>query len=236
MRKWLLWVLLGCAAHVASAEEFTGRVIAVLDGDTVIVARDSGPPVKIRLAEIDAPEVAHGSPPSSQPAQAGGEESRLSLSELVLNKQVMVNVQTVDQYGRLVAHLTADGKNINQEQVRRGMAWEYSNYHSNQTYIALQNEAQQARRGLWAQANPQPPWEWRKAHPSDLPVPATAPKVARQHAVATGQRCGSKRHCAQMSSCEEARYYFTQCGVKTLDRDGDGIPCENLCPQKDRPK
>jgi len=232
MRKWLLLVLLGCAAHAAQAEEFTGKVIAVLDGDTIMVTRDGGAPVKVRLAEIDAPEVAHagtgGMPPNSQPAQAGGMESKQSLAELVLNKQVSVNVQTVDQYGRFVAHLTADGKSVNEEQVRRGMAWEYSNYHSNKTYIALQSEAQQARRGLWAQDGPMPPWQWRKLHAADTP-PAQPPQPITSAPSTGSYTCGSKRHCAQMSSCDEARFYLTHCGVKSLDRDGDGTPCENLC-------
>jgi micrococcal nuclease len=232
MRKWLLLVLLGCAVNAAYAEEFTGKVIAVLDGDTVMVTRDGAPPVKIRLAEIDAPEVGHTGMGDAQNAQAGGVESKQSLSELVLNRQVSVNAQTVDQYGRLVAHLTADGKSVNEEQVRRGMAWEYSNYHSNKTYIALQSDAQQARRGLWSQDSPMPPWQWRKLHPTDMPLPAQ-PRPSTTPAPSTGNyTCGSKRHCAQMNSCDEARYYLTRCGVKSLDHDGDGVPCEKLCGGK----
>jgi micrococcal nuclease len=85
---------------------------------------------------------------------------------MVLGKQVKVVSQAVDQYGRLVAHLNVDGLDVNAEQIRRGMAWEYSSYHSNQVLITLQNEAEQAPPGLWTQSNPTPPWEWRKQHPS----------------------------------------------------------------------
>ena len=212
LRTPILLLLLACSPGVACAEEFFARVVTVLDGDTVLVLRANAL-VKIRMAEIDAPEK----------DQAYGMASRQSLSELVLKKRVQVDTQAVDNYGRLVAHLVVDGRSVNEEQVRRGMAWEYSNYHSNKVYTALQNEAQQAKRGLWAQASPTPPWQWRKTHPATLPP---------QHAAAQDYSCGSKRHCAQMSSCNEAYFYLTHCGVKTLDHDGDGVPCESLCAAK----
>jgi endonuclease YncB( thermonuclease family) len=199
----------GAIPPSAPGQEFTAKIIAVLDGDTVLVRRENGL-VKIRLAEIDAPEK----------AQTFGETSKHSLTGMVLGKQVKVISQAVDQYGRLVAHLSVDGWDVNAEQIRRGMAWEYSNFHSNQTLIALQNESRQASRGLWAQSNPTPPWEWRKQHPSS----GTA-----RLAPTPDPGCGNKKHCSEMSSCEEAKYYLTQCGVKSLDGNGDGVPCEKLC-------
>ena len=184
MRAWMLFPLLACIFGSARAEEFTSKIIAVLDGDTVLIRRASGL-VKIRLAEIDAPEK----------AQAFGETSKRSLSDMVLGKQVRVASQAVDQYGRMVAHLSVDGLDVNAEQIRRGMAWEYSNFHSNQALIALQEDARKAPRGLWAQDRPTPPWIWRKQHPSILPVAthtaATSPDPA----------CGNKKHCSEMSSC-----------------------------------
>ena len=205
-----------CISGWAQSTEFTAKVIAVLDGDTVLVRRASGL-VKIRLAEIDAPEK----------VQTFGETSRQSLSDMVLGKQVKVVSQAVDQYGRRVAHLSIDGLDVNAEQIRRGMAWEYSNFHSNKTLIALQTEAQQAPRGLWAQNNPTPPWEWRKLHPSTNP--GTVATATADHAAKPNAGCGNKKHCAEMSSCEEAKFYLTQCGVKSLDGDGDSTPCEALC-------
>ena len=228
MRTALLLLWMGCTAAAAHAEQFTGKVVAVFDGDTVMVARSNGPPVKVRLAGIDAPEVGHagmgGKPPNSQKAQQGGMASKRSLSELALHKQVSVNSRTTDSYGRLVAHLAVDGKSINEEQIRRGMAWEYSSHHSDKAYLALQSEAQLARRGLWAQSNPTPPWEWRKQHPG---------MGTARRAPTPDPGCGNKKYCPEMSSCEEARHYLTRCGIRTLDSDGDGTPCERLCaPQK----
>jgi micrococcal nuclease len=215
----LIYVLLLCASSLVQGEEFIARVIAVLDGDTVLVLPESGGrhPAKVRLAEIDAPEK----------QQAFGEESRRSLSGMVLGRRVRVVSQAVDVYGRLVAHLDLDGLDVNAEQIRRGMAWEYSNYHRDHALVALQAEAQQARHGLWAYGNPTPPWEWRKLHPNALPAQSAiaVPSVA----MSSAPSCGNKMHCAEMTSCEEARYYFTQCGIQTLDGDGDGVPCEKLC-------
>jgi micrococcal nuclease len=211
----------GAIPPSAPGQEFITKVIAVLDGDTVLVRREGGL-VKIRLAEIDAPEK----------AQTFGETSKHSLTGMVLGKQVRVVSQAVDQYGRLVAHLSVDGLDVNAEQIRRGMAWEYSNFHSNQTLIALQNESRQASRGLWAQSNPTPPWEWRKQHPSTFstqPNAAVSSVTAHANTTSHDSGCGNKKHCSEMSSCEEAKYYLTQCGVKLLDGNGDGVPCEKLC-------
>lgn len=203
--------LLLCAFS-AQAETFTTQILAVLDGDTVLVKRGTGT-LSIRLAEIDAPE-------KSQPF---GETSKKSLSELVMGKSVQVVSQTMDQYGRMVAHLSVGGLDINAEQIRRGMAWEYSNHHSNKVLIALQKEAQSVPRGLWALNKPIPPWDWRKAHPYQ--EPASAPTATTP----LGMSCDSKKYCNQMTSCDEAKFYLTQCGIKRLDGNGDGVPCESLC-------
>ena len=190
--------------------EFTAKVIAVLDGDTVLVRRN-GSLMKIRLAEIDAPEK----------SQDYGFVSRDALADMVLHRQISFHTLVVDKYERTVAQLMVNGFSVNEEMVRRGMAWEYSNYHSDRRYIALQQEARRARRGLWVKPDPTPPWIWRKQH---------AAKTDPSSVLAPGEyTCGSKRHCSQMRSCEEAFYYFTACGVKALNPSGDDVPCKKLC-------
>ncbi len=223
MRLFLL-LLAVVACHPVHAEEFNAKVIAVMDGDTILLLRD-GKQLKVRLANIDAPEK----------AQEYGTQSRQALLNMVLKKQVRVNSQAMDNYGRMVAEVSVDGRSVNAEQVRSGMAWEYSHFHSNKHYLALQSEAQQARRGLWAQAeSPLPPEQWRKMHPAVAPAPqqhakSAAPVAARDAA------CSNKHHCEQMSSCDEANFYLRQCGVKTLDGNGDGVPCDDLCESRRRP-
>lgn len=211
-----LALLLCCLVVLpARAEEFDGKVIAVMDGDTVLVLRGEQR-IKVRLANIDAPEK----------AQPFGSESRDALVKLVLKKQVRVRNEAMDNYGRMVAELSVGGRSVNEEQVRRGMAWEYSHFHHNKKYLALQSEAKRARLGLWGQAEPpQPPEQWRKAHPNSMPDAAHGKPDAAQRDPA----CGKKHQCSQMQSCEEARFYLKQCGVKSLDGNGDGVPCEELC-------
>ena len=219
--KALLAALCCCLALGARAETFNARVIVVMDGDTVMVLRD-GKRLKIRLANIDAPEK----------AQAYGKQSRESLLEMVGKRQVQIESRAVDQYGRTIGLISADGLDVNREQVRRGMAWEYSHYHTDQTYIALQSEAQRAHRGLWSQSNPQAPWRWRKSHPSAKSgTPIRPPVLFRPPTpvMLYDMECGRKHRCSEMISCDEARFYFTRCGVKTLDGNHDGEPCENVC-------
>jgi endonuclease YncB( thermonuclease family) len=204
---------------ITNAEEFDAKVIVVMDGDTVMVLRD-GKKVKVRLANIDAPES----------DQAFGKESRDALANMVLKKQVHVNSKAVDSYGRLIAEISIDGKSVNESQVKKGMAWEYSHYHSNKRYLSLNKQAQQARVGLWANGiQPISPEQWRRTH-------LAKSRASKNASSAQGNAaCGRKHLCSQMISCEEAKVYFTQCGVKALDGNGDGVPCESLCsPDKVR--
>jgi endonuclease YncB( thermonuclease family) len=139
-------------------QTFTGRVLAIADGDTITVLDSANTQHRIRLEGIDAPE-SH---------QAFGEQSRLSLSEMIFGKDVSVTYQKIDQYGRLVGKITLDGKDINLEQVKAGMAWHYKFYEAEQTaedrelYARAEAEARAARRGLWQDPNPIEPYQFRK--------------------------------------------------------------------------
>jgi endonuclease YncB( thermonuclease family) len=216
----LLFALACGLALAAQAEVFSGKVVAVFDGDTVLALRD-GKPVKVRLLNIDAPEK----------EQAYGRQSRQSLQQLVGKRVVQVDTRAVDQYGRLLGTLSLDGVDINQEQVRRGMAWEYSFHHADRPYVVLQHEARQARVGLWAQDDAQPPWQWRKQHPAKhYGRGKAAQELPRDKPVMLyDMECGRKSRCSQMRSCEEARFYLNYCGVGSLDGDHDGEPCKALC-------
>ena len=132
-------------------------------------------------------------------------------------------VSKIDDYGRSIGVVTVAGVNVEAEQVRRGLAWVYRHYSDDARLLALEAEAKAARRGLWAEANPIPPWEWRHGGKAEK-----APATRSESAVFTG-RCGTKRTCGEMTNCEEARFYLTQCGLSRLDGDKDGTPCEALC-------
>ena len=141
-----------------STQTLTGRVVAIADGDTITLLDSANTQHRIRLEGIDAPE-SH---------QAFGEQSRLSLSEMIFGKDVSVSYQKIDQYGRLVGKIILDGKDINLEQVKAGMAWHYKFYEDEQTpedrelYAKAEAEARAARRGLWQDPNPPEPYQFRK--------------------------------------------------------------------------
>ena len=229
--KHICWLIVALCVmslqQFAVAQEFSTKVIAVLDGDTVLIRRGNGVQ-KIRLAEIDAPEVSHagGQTPGSQQAQPYGELSKRSLSEMVLGKQVLVVSEAVDRYGRMVAHLFLNGLDVNAEQIRTGMAWEYSHYHGNKALVALETDARQAGRGLWASSLPTPPWDWRRLHPDTYNKSVRSEVLPHPPSAAA---CSPRKHCSVMTSCEEARRYMQLCGAGTMDGDGDGVPCESLC-------
>jgi len=141
---------------------FADTVMKVKDGDTVVIAPDGGCAFyTCRLYGIDAPETAHG----RKPAQPYGEEAKAYLKRLVLGQTVEV-IKTGDRtYNREVCILRKDGLNINIEMVRYGFAWAYRRYLRRpyaSEYIEAEEEARAHRLGIWKQANPQPPWEFRK--------------------------------------------------------------------------
>ena len=136
-------------AHCAYAE-VSGKVIGISDGDTLTLL-SGREQIKVRLTEIDAPEK----------AQLFGNRSRQSLSTLCFNKTATLDDQGKDRYGRTLARVYCDGIDANAEQVRRGMAWVYDRYVTDRSLYGLQDEARAARRGLWADPAPVPPWEWR---------------------------------------------------------------------------
>ncbi len=220
-------LLLALAAAPSPAETLlTGRVVGVTDGDTVRLLVDGQRLYKIRLGEIDAPE-------NGQPF---GRASKRMLSELVFGQTVAARVTDIDRYGRAVAVLTRARSNINAEMVKRGAAWAYRRYLSDQRYLLWESEARQKRRGLWRLQADQiiPPWEWRSARRGRASLAATngatrTMRFSREPDAGAGTACGTKRLCRQMSSCAEAQYHLRSCGVSRLDGDGDGVPCEKLC-------
>ena len=137
-------------------------VIGIADGDT-LTTRCETPTrmknVKVRLAEIDAPEK----------GQAFGNRSKQHLSDLCFRKPAKVRPQTKDRYGRTVARVTCSGVDSNAEQVRAGMAWVFDKYVIGRALYAVQDEARTARRGLWADAMPVAPWEWRQSKAAARP-------------------------------------------------------------------
>jgi endonuclease YncB( thermonuclease family) len=212
-----LSLLLALALVTAAlAQTLTGKVVGITDGDTLTLLTPANAQLKIRLAEIDAPE-------SGQP---WGNKSKAMLSELAFGKQARLVITDKDRNGRFVARVYVGSTDVNAEMVRRGGAWAFRRYLTDQSLLAFEANAKRGRLGLWSMPPGQivAPWDWRANRRS---VGEAAPAAA----AAPGQTvaCGAKRYCKQMNSCAEAIAYLRQCRVFSLDGDGDGVPCESLC-------
>lgn len=130
--------------------DFTGKVIRILDGDTLEVLVDRKP-MRVRLAQIDAPE-------KSQPF---GTRSRQRLAELAFGREVIVREHGQDRYGRHLGTVVTDGQDVNRAMVEAGMAWAYRQYLNDRTLLTTEAAARRSGRGLWADPEPVAPWLWR---------------------------------------------------------------------------
>ncbi len=141
-----------CLVACNRAEEgLIGRVVKVSGGDTITVLDSSKAQHKIRFHGIDAPEK----------KQAFGNASRKFLAGLVANREVRVAWSKRDRYQRILGTVFVDGKDVNLEMLKAGMAWHYKKYDTNPAYAKAETEARTARRGLWQDKNPTPPETFR---------------------------------------------------------------------------
>lgn len=148
---WFVAIIAVCMLQQANAAD--GRVVRVKDGDTLAVLLD-GKQVSVRLYGIDAPE-------KKQPF---GQAAREYAASLVAGKDVAVDELAIDRYGRTVAMVTVGGVNLQEKMLSAGYVWVYDGYcHRPECpgWRGLQSEAQAAKKGLWLDAAPTPPWLYR---------------------------------------------------------------------------
>ena len=145
-------------------------------------------------------------------------------------------VQDTDRYGRTVGRVYVGGVDVNAEMVKQGAAWVYRQYAKDPSLYRLEEQAKVTKRGLWGLPEAQrcPPWDWRKGTCTTASAPApsvpAAPTASSTSAASSGGfTCAGKRYCREMTSCEEAKFYLNTCGVRSLDGNHDGVPCEKLC-------
>ncbi len=135
------------------SHSFSGTVVGVADGDTIDISHN-GQPVRVRLHGIDTPEM----------GQAFGNKAKHFTARLVFQQNVTVRITDKDRYGRLVGEVILDdGRILNHELVKVGLAWWYRRYASDNTTLPrLEAEARIGKMGLWSGPHAVPPWEWRK--------------------------------------------------------------------------
>lgn len=153
MTWFLLVIVLLAIPTPGNSADFSGHVVSVLDGDTIEVLNGHHTE-RIRLSGIDCPEK----------GQAFGHKAKEAVSALVFGKEVTLQTHGKDKYRRTLAEvLLSDGTNVNTVLVAGGWCWWYPKYaRQNKELKRLESEARAAKRGLWADPYPVPPWEWRK--------------------------------------------------------------------------
>lgn len=145
-------------AEPVFSKEWVGRVVHVSDGDTIQVIDADKRLEKVRLLGIDAPER----------KQAFGTKSKDALASRVLGQTVLVEYEKRDRFGRLLGKVQIGVRDINREMIETGLAWHYKQFARNQpvserqAYENAQRRAQEGLIGLWADAHPTAPWEFRK--------------------------------------------------------------------------
>ena len=148
----LLWTL------PVPAATLPGRVLWVTDGDTLVVLGPGHAQHEVQLAGVDAPEL-------NQPY---GVASKNRLSRRIAGRFVVVNWNKRDRYKRILGTVLLSEQDVCLEQVRAGLAWRDKRYQGEQRpserrrYARAEQQAQEAKRGLWAGPDPIPPWEWRR--------------------------------------------------------------------------
>ena len=144
-------LILNCSTNLFSKEPLTN--ISITDGDS-LRGVFLGENIKIRLAEIDAPEI----------KQPFGLESKGCLTELVkeTNNIIFFRFKEKDRYGRHVGWIYSKDVDLNLEMVKLGCAWVYNRYAKRKVLFKFQDAAKERRIGLWSARSPVAPWVWRK--------------------------------------------------------------------------
>lgn len=136
---------------VCYAQTLSGKAVSITDGDTFKLLTKDSTLVRIRLANIDCPE-------RKQPFSA---KAKQFTSDAIFGKHIKLNVLKQDRYGRLIAYVFYDTKNLSKELLKAGLAWHYVRYSDDDLLQTLEDGAKKDKRGLWIEPNAIAPWEWR---------------------------------------------------------------------------
>ncbi len=139
--------------------QYTGKVIGIKDGDTVVILDSLKNQITLRLADVDCPE-------SGQPF---GKNAKKFTSDQVFGKTVKYYITTTDRYGRSIAKIYYDnGKYLSEEIIKNGLGWWYSKYSKDKNLGKLEDEASSKKLGLFQDPNAVPPWIYREQKRNSL--------------------------------------------------------------------
>jgi micrococcal nuclease len=154
-------ITLCLAVLFLTPDSFSARCIGVSDGDTIEVVREHSA-IKVRLEGLDCPEL----------GQDFSQKAKQFTSGLVFGKTVEIRPIGNDQYGRLIARVIVDGKDISEELLKAGLAWHFKKYNKDRDLAELEKKAREDRIGLWSVSNPIAPWDHR--HRASIPPSVAA--------------------------------------------------------------
>jgi len=160
-----LFIAILLALPSAAWADQTGRIVGVIDGDTVDLLTQTEVLIRVRLSGIDAPE-------KKQPF---GNAAKQALSSLAFNKTVLITGEKRDRYGRLIGKIVVAGTDVNLRMVQLGYAWHFKKYEREQPltdrglYAQAELAARVQRAGLWLDKDAVAPWEFRSARQSSQP-------------------------------------------------------------------
>jgi len=208
----------------------TGKVVKVVDGDTIDVAV-WGKTHRVRMLGINTPE----SVDPRRPVECYGKEASTFAKKTLDGKTVKLksdsSQDTRDKYDRLLRYVWFENEDgeltlFNLLAIQEGYAYEYTYqipYQYQEPFKAAQQEADKAQRGLWHPDTCDGKGRTVKAKPTP------SPRKQDSQSQESKFSCREKA-CKNMVSCKEAYYHLNECGHTRHDGDNDGVPCENICP------
>ncbi len=223
MKRIILCISLLLVCSLVLSETIRGKVISVLDGDTIEIL-NAKIPLRIRLYAVDCPEK----------DQDYGTKAKMFTSSLVFGKMVKADIKNMDMYGRSVAEIyLEDGRCLNDELLKNGFAWHYKEYNKEERLSEMELQAREAKLGLWKDNNPIEPWNFRKAKKKGLLSPQR-PKMSDSHLKSGAYVASSNSNKFHRSTCKwvkkiakENRRYFN----KKSEAEKEGLePCSECNP------
>lgn len=211
MIRLLLAMILATALETpAFCSEISGKVVGIMDGDTIEVLVQNTP-VKVRLNGIDCPEG----------GQAFGAAAKKFTGDLVFGKEVRISTFGSDRYGRTIGEVVLqNGVNLNQELVKAGLAWWFQKYAPNDRVLqALEKKARSEKKGLWADIKAIAPWEFRRGQSEQR-------KAGDQNVTVCVTKTGEKYHSGDCEYLKESKI-----PISLKDAKAKGYsPCSECVP------
>lgn len=147
-----LIVVIFCLPAFVLGQDISGLVVYVSDGDTFHLKLSTEEKLKVRVADIDCPER----------TQSYGLEAKAFVINEIMDKEIVIDILKTDRYGRKVARVKYDEKDLSEELIKNGLAWHYKQYSNDSSLENLEKEARQKGEKIWSDKNPTAPWEFRK--------------------------------------------------------------------------